>query len=133
MVNRALEDCGGNFESYLSNRTKALLQCEAEYWLGNDPWCQFLIDCSLPMDVDVHQRLVVRKAKHRRRSYAKFLPDIGIKEHLPLTGLAEALRMDRGTLRKAIDKGTLAAEKRNNGWWYITLLDVAKAMILDSL
>lgn len=117
IINRARADCRGAVGTGIENNlTRALLQYDAERWLECDPWCQYLLDCALPWEYDIHQFTVAIKERQRRReSYKKYLPDIDPDEQIPIYAMAKITGLSKARLNNMAEEGKLEATQALNG------------------
>jgi len=136
IILRAKDDYRGAVGTGISDRlTRALLQYDAERWLNHDPWCQYLLDCALPMEYDPPQSCIIAK-EHRWRDYRKYLPDIDPDEQLPIHALAEILNLNAARLNDIAYDGRLAGTQKQNGIqliWCTSITEIAKAVATGNL
>ena len=140
IIEQAQDDCKGigHINSLDSSILKALIQYDAERWLRFHPWCQFLLDCSLPMEYDVHQNDVALLTKKQRRvSYSKHLPHVDMTEQLPVTELSAVIGARVELIRNAIRENRLQGEEQVGPYGkmtlYSSLADVAIALSSGSI
>lgn len=137
IINRARADCRGNIETSMGNDTiKGLIQYDAEHWLRANPWCQFLLDCCLPIECDVLQYSVaVIEKQHRRRNYMKCLPqDLDMNAQIPVSSLVQITSIRY--LSDAVKTGRMQGTQQPNGKaykWCSSLADVAHAIVVGEL
>lgn len=134
VILRAQDDCRGCMESGIKDDvTKALIQYDAEQWLRFDWWCQYLLDCSLPLEYNAHQSILAQQSRERRRkSYKKYLPqDIDPDEQVPIHHLAKATGLSKIRLSNAAQDGRLSASQKANGpqtIWCTSITEIACAV-----
>jgi hypothetical protein len=138
IIERARQDCKGNIESGFSDIFKALIQWDAEEWLRHDPWCQFLLDCCLPLEYDVDKERLFQTVamqgnpKRRQKSYVKHLPQgVDMKEQYPVASLTELTGLQY--LHAAVSKGKVQGRLNGDNKWYCSMADIALAVVLGTM